>query len=211
MEGRGYIIYVVIFLTGLIPTLISLWLNERVKGSVKSFFDSKLEVLKKEHSKEISQFQSEINYLKSKENFKFTKLHEERLIVLAQTYQYINENLLLLKKCTSALKDEPGENFASVEEQVFKMEYLNAYRKFLEYFGAKAIYFDEDIENLIADFFEVAAGVYLDHNYKQSEIDAGAFPKEEINFVALESYNAITVKLAPIKKQIEIKFRELLG
>lgn len=42
----GYIIIVVGFVCSLIPTLITLWLNEKVKGNVKSSFDEKLEILK---------------------------------------------------------------------------------------------------------------------------------------------------------------------
>jgi hypothetical protein len=65
----------------LVPTIISLYLTERVKGKVKNDFDKKLEIVKMKHTLEITKFQAEITSLKTKENFKFTKLHEKRLTV----------------------------------------------------------------------------------------------------------------------------------
>jgi hypothetical protein len=65
-----------------IPTLFTLFLTEKIKGKIKSSFDEKLETIKKEHSLEITKFQTELNFLKLRENFKFTKLHEKRLDVL---------------------------------------------------------------------------------------------------------------------------------
>ena len=83
MELYDYILE--IFKNSIIPVLIALYLTEKVKGNVKNSFDKKLEDLKNRHSLEISKFQTELNSLKAKENFKFTKLHEKRLIVLEKT------------------------------------------------------------------------------------------------------------------------------
>lgn len=102
-----------------IPALFTLYLTERVKASVKSTFDSKLEEIKKEnakeieevkkeHSKEISQFQSELNYLKSKENFKFTKLHEKRFEGLSEIYSYLSQLLELLHIYSVTMKKSTG-------------------------------------------------------------------------------------------------------
>jgi hypothetical protein len=87
MEQYNYILE--IFKNSIIPVLITLYLTEKVKGSVRNSFDKKLEDVKKEHTIEISRFQTELTHLKSKDNFKFTKLHEKRLIVLEKTYMYI--------------------------------------------------------------------------------------------------------------------------
>ena len=209
MEKYYFVVNLVVY--SIIPTLVALYVTERVKGSVKNSFDRKLEEVKKGHSLEISQFQTELNALKTRENFKFTKLHEERLEVLSKTYQYINEILVLLQKCILAVKDEANETdetFASIDQKLLNSEYVNAYKKFLDYFNSKAIYFDEDIEVLMSNYFEEAATLYMNHSIKQTEMKAGLHPNEDIN---LESYMAVRVKLKPIKKQIEVKFRELLG
>ena len=75
-----------ILIYSILPTLIGLYFTERVKGKVKSSFDKKLEVIKKEHSIEIANFQAEIKSLKDKENFKFSKLHEKRFELLETIY-----------------------------------------------------------------------------------------------------------------------------
>lgn len=71
------LILIVLFICSLIPTIITLLITEKVKGSIKNSFDQKLESLKKKHAIEISKVESELNALKIKENFKFTKLHEK--------------------------------------------------------------------------------------------------------------------------------------
>lgn len=201
-----YKIFINILLYSIVPTLIALYVTQRVKGTVKNLFDSKLEKLKKEHSIEIAKFQTELNFLKSKENFKFTKLHEARLEVFAETYKNINENLMLLKKYILKVEDKSDDSFTALDEEISRMEYQTAYKKFYDYFSSKVIYFDEDTELLIEGFFEEAATIRLNHS--EMKID---YPNEEIDFVITESYKAILIKLKPIKKEIENKFRKLLG
>lgn len=60
----------------LVPTLVTLFLTEKIKAKIKGSVDEKIENIKKEHSLEISKFQTDLNFLKTRENFKFTKLHE---------------------------------------------------------------------------------------------------------------------------------------
>lgn len=74
-------------------TLITLYLTEKIKSNVKSTFDEKLEQLKKDHSIESANFQAEINSLKSKENFKFTKLLEKRFSILEDSYKLLNKTV----------------------------------------------------------------------------------------------------------------------
>ncbi|MBX9808275.1 MAG: hypothetical protein K2X95_10820 [Flavobacteriaceae bacterium] len=71
MEKYYFIVNLIVY--SIIPILVALYVTERVKGSVKNSFDRKLEEVKKEHSLEIANFQTELNSLKAKENFKFTR------------------------------------------------------------------------------------------------------------------------------------------
>lgn len=70
----------------IVPTLITLIITKITEGRIQSSFERKLESTKKEHSLDIAKFQSELDSLKAKENFKFTKLHVERFKVLKETY-----------------------------------------------------------------------------------------------------------------------------
>ncbi|KIO50940.1 hypothetical protein [Flavobacterium hibernum] len=198
---------VIAFVCGLVPTLLTLYLNERVKLSVKNSFDEKLEVLKKEHSKEISQFQSELNHLKSKENFKFTKLHEIRLKVLARTHHILNDNMQLLQDFISPTKIIPEGKTVEMYEKEFSLRYKEKHNKFIRYFNHYAIYFSEDLEKLIREYVASSAKVFDIYDRKVH------FPKSDDQILqeAYSVYSKMPLEIYPLKKQIETKFRELLG
>ncbi|RKS94214.1 hypothetical protein BC952_2085 [Flavobacterium limicola] len=185
----------VVFFSGLVPILLTLYLNERVKGSVKNSFDEKLEQLKKEHSKELAQFQMELNNLKSKENYKFTKLHEKRFEVLEKTYYYINETSQLLKLYVFPLKG----TLAGKTKEMLSEDFVKSIDQFEMHFKYNSIYFDETIEKLLKDFFNQSVLIFATYGKIESVDD---------NLHSIKEFNK---NLAPIKKQIEIKFRELLG
>lgn len=190
---------VIIFISALIPTLISLWLNERVKGSVKNSFDEKL-----------AQFQIDLNHLKSKENFKFTKLHEKRLEVLQQTYQHININLALLETYLKPLKFVPKDELVDFEKKQGE-EFIAAHQEFLKYFEYNSIYFDEETEAILKNFFDESALVFIsyDKNFAKVSVNTGT-DKVKIKNSTLP-HLSIAEDLYPIKKEIQKKFRELLG
>lgn len=200
-----------IFICGLIPTLITLWLNERVKGSVQNSFNTKLEELKKEHSKELSQFQTELNHLKTKENFKFTKLHERRFEVLQKTFEYLNNNLNLLRSLTAPFKIIPhGQNFDE-SEQLASQKYRDAHNDFLKYFNHNSIYFDEEIEALLLNFFQESGNIFNAYDQKQIMKSMGENLDKEGHLNFANAHKKIPEIIHPLKKQIETKFRELLG
>lgn len=203
-------IYQILGFVGL-PALFTLYLTERVKGNIKSTYDRKLEEIKKEntkeieevkkeHSKEISQFQSELNYLKSKENFKFTKLHESRLLVLKKTYMYLNttsESLTLYISPVGRIIS--NRKFGDSEDEILKDEFIKRTDAFTFYFNRNAIYFDETLGDLLRNFLNESIVIFATYHSKNGEVD---------NSFAITQLND---KLFPIKKQIELKFRELLG
>lgn len=190
---------IIALLCGLVPTLITLWLTEKVKGSVKNSFDEKLEIIKKEHSKQLSQFQTELTHLKSKENFKFTKLHEKRFDVLERTYMYINETSESLKSYVSPVQHILNGKRSIEAEEFLKEEFIKMIDEFTLYFKHNCIYFYEELENLLQGFFTESILIFATY-FKEGVADDNLFSIKELNN-----------KLLPIKKQIEIKFRELLG
>lgn len=202
---------VIALVCGLVPTLITLWLNERVKGSVKNSFDEKLEKLKKEHSKELSQFQMELNYLKSKESFKFTKLHEIRLDVLQRTFQYLNENLRLLNSYISPFKFIPKDTDFDENEQLLSQQYRNAHNEFLQYFKFNSIYFDEEIESLLNSFFQESGNIFDLYDKRQLMKSMGENLEREELLNSTMAFKKIPEIIHPLKKEIEVKFRKLLG
>ncbi|WP_433766024.1 hypothetical protein [Flavobacterium ginsenosidimutans] len=225
-------LYQILGFVGL-PALFTLYLTERVKANVKNTFDNKLEevkkenakeieevkkeytkeieIVKKEHSKEISQFQTELTSLKSKENFKFTKLHEKRFKVLEESYKYLNNNLNLLGKHISPFKFVPdGENYDENEEKA-SQQFRDAHNEFLQYFNSNSIYFDEETETLLIKFFQESGEIFTVYDQRQLYKSMGEKLEREDRLASAFAYKKIPEIIHPLKKKIEIKFRELLG
>lgn len=200
-----------VFICGLIPTLITLWLNERVKGSVQNSFNKSLEEVKKEHSKEISQFQAELSHLKSKENFKFTKLHEKRLEVLEKTNCFIYDNLELLKDYIKPFKFITEGTSFEEGERILSDKFTDKHFEFYKYFNYNLIYFDDSIENLLNNYFDQMAEIYIIYNADQSNLTENTQPEQGVSLNSKQAHTLIHEKLKPLKRQIEISFRKLLG
>lgn len=176
-----------------IPALIAIGL--------KSSFDVKLENLK-----------SDLNYLKSKENFKFTKLHERRFEVLQKTYQYVNENIDLLAVMVSINKVVPDGISEDEYEKKLSLNFNDSYDNFRNYYNINLIFFSEEIELLLKKYFKVSKLINAQY-YVGQELNA-QYSSEYLVDVESFSVNGtkiIAEQLMPIKKEIEKKFRELLG
>lgn len=209
MEKYYFVVNLVVY--SIIPTLVALYVTERVKGSVKNSFDRKLEEVKKEHSLEISQFQTELNHLKSKENFKFTKLHEKRLEILQKVYEHLNEHLHLLTYSVISLDAVNKECEPIIDTEKFKEEYRTLHSDSFKYIKKNFIFFSKELEDKLREFFTISAKIYTNN-----EVISILKPSAEtigmaIDYDSLEAEKLISEILIPIKNEIEMKFRELLG
>lgn len=196
-------------LYSLFPTLITLIITERIKGRIKNSFDSKIESVKKEHALEISKFQTELNALKAKENFKFTKLHEKRMEVLENTYKLLNDALHHLNQLVVPFKQIGKETTFEQNEELLFEKFRNAQNLFAGYYADKRIYFDEELEELIDSYNSEAITVYNDYSENHFMKQFGEISKET-TLKASFAYKKIPEKIIPIKKEIEKKFKELL-
>lgn len=205
MTYTDYIIEIIKFMG--LPALISIG----VTAYAKSNYDKKLEKVKLKNAKKLSDFQSEINTLKSKENFKFTKLHEKRLEVLQKTFQHLNENLSLLSQYIAPVKFTPkGEDFDESERKL-SQQYRDAYNIFLNYFNYNVIYFDEEIETLLRSFFNESGEIFNLYDKKLIMKSMGEKLDRDDMFASTMAYKKIPEIIYPLKKEIESKFRKLLG
>ncbi|OCB73751.1 hypothetical protein B0A79_20590 [Flavobacterium piscis] len=214
-------IYQILGFVGL-PALFTLYLTERAKSSIKSTYDRKLEEIKKEntkeieevkkeHSKEISQFQSELNYIKSKENFKFTKLHEKRFAGLAEIYSYLSQLLELLHVYSVSIKNQQSNNADSIEIGNAQNSFINIYAESTKYITRNMLFFDDKTEQLLIkymihcrDFFNT----YDQYKYMQ-EINKEDNLDFTFNFDS--EYQKLEKLIFPLKKEIEKEFRKFLG
>jgi hypothetical protein len=202
------LILIGLFIYSSITTLITLVITEKVKGSIKNSFDLKLESIKIEYLKEISKFESELNALKAKENFKFTKLHEKRMEVLELSYKYLNESLNHLYQLVSPLKDSHGLTFEENEKNLFQ-KFRNSQNQFTSYYSNNRIYFDEELEKLIDSYNDETTEIYYDYSEKHFMKQIGEFDRET-SIKARQAYEKIPGKIVPIKKEIERKFKKIL-
>ena len=192
-----------------IPTLFTLFLTEKLKGKIKNSFDEKLETIKKEHTLEINTFQTELDSLKSRENFKFTKLHEKRLYVLENIYKLLNKNLNHLRCYVVPVKQIPEGTTFDQNDDLLNENFRNTHNNFVEYYSDNKIYLDEQIEILIDEYLIEVSSVYNDYSEthflkKLDKINPENYKKQAF------AYKKIPEKVLPIKKRIELKFKELL-
>ncbi|MEZ5581456.1 MAG: hypothetical protein R3F37_00485 [Candidatus Competibacteraceae bacterium] len=82
-------------LTGLLLWLTKSWITERLKHAIKSEYDQKLEThkaqLKSQTEIEIEKLKSSLSIAAAERSVKFSKLHEERALVIAETYSRLKE------------------------------------------------------------------------------------------------------------------------
>lgn len=97
-------------LTGLLLWLTKSWIAERLKNAIKSEYDQKLEThkaelkartnadiethkaqLKSRMDVEIEKLKSALSVSAAERHFKFSKLHEERAAVIAETYSLLKD------------------------------------------------------------------------------------------------------------------------
>ena len=194
----------------LLGTLITLFLTEKVKGGVKIRFEKKLEKLKKEHSIEIAKFQAEISTLKSKENFKFTKLHEKRFEVLEKIYCLINVALSELHKYIMPAKIIPEGGDYDENEDKLEAKFVEAHNEFVNYFSDNKIYLSESIASSIEVYIKETNEVYHDYSENHLMRKMGDNSNHEAWQKAAKAYKKIPGKVLPLKKQIEDSFREVL-
>tara|TARA_R110002020_G_scaffold318905_7_gene534545 strand:+ start:4418 stop:5041 length:624 start_codon:yes stop_codon:yes gene_type:complete len=194
----------------IIPTLIVLIITEKIKGNIKNTFDEKLEKIKAKHNIDITKFQAEISSLKTQENFKFTKLHEKRLIVLEKIYVLLNLSSKELSAYIDPVKFTPDNTDFNTQEISLQQNYVLAHNKFVNYYNNNKIYLNEVVIGLIDNYLSEISKVYNDYSTNHILTSMGDNPEAEVRKKAYTAYKNMPEKVNPIKKEIENKFREIL-
>ena len=126
-----------ILLSGVLSTLLAsivlwlgrAWISERLRHSIKSEYDAKLEShksqLKAQNDVELERLRSELNLRATEHQVTFSRLHERRADVIAQTYS-------LLRVAHDAIRDytkvfEPAGDRTREERRKIAAEAQNAY------------------------------------------------------------------------------------
>jgi len=191
--------------------LFSLIFPLLIAAIVKFWFDRKIEKVKSNHATDTFKFQTEINSLKDRENFKFNKLHDKRFEVLKNTYAYLNKSLDFLRPYVAINKIVPPGMSTQENENLQDQSFRKAHKEFTNYFTENIIFFDKTIEDLLGSYLKMIAEIYGDYNNFKILTSLNIGTDSEIRNKALNANKKITEQIEPIKKEIENKFREMLG
>lgn len=199
-----------VLISSIIPTLITLFLTEKIKGKIKNNFEIKLEEIRKTHNIETAKFQVEINALKSKENYKFTKLHEKRFVILEEIYKKLNLELSELGNYVSPFKSIPENSNFEQNEDTLQMNFIKAHNNLVTYYYDNKIYLPEKIIALMDNYFKEISNIYDSYAQNHFIKKMGDKPDGKIMADAYMAYKNIPQKVLPIKNEIEANFREIL-
>ncbi|MDQ8012950.1 MAG: hypothetical protein REI96_10910 [Flavobacterium nitrogenifigens] len=196
--------------SSIVATLVAGIVTRITEGRIQSTFDKKLESVKKEHTLEIAKFQSELDLLKAKENFKFTKLHEERFNVLKKTYALLNKNRNDLSLFVAEIKIVPSNTTREKYEERLHMNFIASNEELVEFIDDNLIFFSGNLESMLAEFMEVSFQISVDYT-PNHPINKLVFPNREVKENTVSAYQRLNDNIQPLMIAIRAEFRELLG
>lgn len=115
------------------------WISERLKNAIKHEYDEKLEThksqLKAQSDVELEKLRADLSIAAAERQFKFTKLHERRAEVIAETYA-------LLQEVHSRLGDyvKVIETAGDVPKDQRRQAVPDAHKQFIAYYLKKKIF-----------------------------------------------------------------------
>ncbi|KAF2331474.1 hypothetical protein [Flavobacterium nitrogenifigens] len=196
--------------SSIIATLVAGIATKITEGRIQSTFDKKLESVKKEHTLEIAKFQSELDSLKAKENFKFTKLHEERFKVLKETYALLNKTRNSLALFVAEIKLISNSTTFEKNEERLHMNFIASHEEFVKYIDDNLIFFSSNLESMLAEFIEESFQISVDYN-PNHPINKLVFPNKEVKKNAVSAYKRLNDNIQPIMITIKKECRTILG
>lgn len=208
MKDEIYIALLVsAFGTGLINWIFRTWISERIKNAIKSEYDQKLEthkaLLRSQSDVETEKLKSQLALVGIEHQIRFSKLHEMRAIVVADTYERLKDLHHRLGEYVQIFEPAGGKPKDERRELAYKShEYFRAY------FQSKLIFFPKQTadklekinHDLVRAFNNFTFGVEM-------APQMGGNPAEKW----MEVFEVVTGEIKVALGEIEVEFRELLG
>ncbi len=173
------------------------------------------EFLKLKFSKEVEKQKGEIDNYFHKEKLKFTKLHEERALVIRELYSRLFNYHKSLK---SNLKDV--ENVSEVEWEVKKKNIDTTFlvsKEFSDYYHKNRILLSSElcdqIEMLKNSHLEALKKITISHFLASNMESASSLEERVDDYLGYEKQlrNIVEVEILALEKQLENEFRKILG
>jgi len=196
-----------VVLSGALVWLTKSWISERLKNSIKNEYDQKLEThkaqLKAQSEVEIERLRSQLSISAMEHEVRFSRLHEKRAEVIAETYSLLKELYIRLGDYVKIF--EPAGDTPKEQRRKAAGE---AHQNFRKYYATRLIFFPkatatklEDIDlQLVKTFNEFVFGV---------EMTQGAGGDVMNKWMQILERVSGEIKIA--LGELEDEFRKLLG
>lgn len=181
------------------------WMSERIKNSIKSEYDQKLEThkaeLKAKSDVEIERLRSQLNITAAEHQVKFTRLHETRAEVTAETYSTLRELLFALNDYVKIFEMSGGP---SREDRYKKL--IDNHKAFYNAYSLKLIFFPKAVADKLDSINKdcLVAG-----NEFRLFVDIGDHPEKTKKWMDIAE--PVEKKILSALRDLEDEFRRLLG
>jgi hypothetical protein len=194
-------------LAGLLLFITKSWISERLKNSIKSEYDQKLEThkaaLRASTDKEIEQLKVQLQIAAKEHEVRYTRLHEQRAEIIAKTYSSLKDVHESLRNYVSIFEHTGGPS-----RQERRKIATDAHNAFHVYSSRRLIFFPKEtalrLEKLDGDFvtsFNKFA-ILVDEPSETSNADLKVW---------MEVFEQVSGDIAGALSDLEGHFRELLG
>lgn len=193
--------------TGLINFIFRTWISERMKNTIKSEYDQKLEthkaILKSQSDVEIERLKSQLALVGIEHQIRFSKLHEMRAEIVADTYEKLKDLHHKLGEYVQIFEPAGGKPKNERRQAAYE-----SHESFRGYFQTKLIFFPKSTADklekinldLVRAFNNFTFGVEM-----APQVGGNSTEKW------MEVFEAVTGEIKEALGEIEEEFRELLG
>ncbi len=182
------------------------WLSERIKNSIRHEYDQKLEShkaqLKSQGEVEVERLRSQLAIQASERSVVFTRLHEQRATVIAETYSKLRSMHVALGDYTKVF--EPAGDKPREERRASAAE---AHKNFIDYYPANRIFLPKSCLEKIDKINQTAIEIF---NGFLFEIDLVG-PQRSDTMRWLSLFERVKTEMSDILVELEGEFRKILG
>jgi Mor family transcriptional regulator len=192
--------------SGLLIWLTKSWISERLKNAIKNEYDQKLEThkaqLKAQSDVEIEKLRSQLSILTTEHEVRFSRLHDKRAEVIAETYALLKELFVSLGEYVKIF-----EPVGDVPKEERRNAFMEAHKNFRSYYITRVIFFPkptaiklEEIDSqIVKNFNEFVFGVEM--------VNKRSDPTKKW----LEIFDRVKGEIKTALSDLEDEFRRLLG
>lgn len=190
-------------LSAILVWLTKTWISERLRGSIKSEYDQRLEAhkaqLKAQSDVEIEKLRSQLSISAAEHQVRFANLHEKRAEVIATTYSLLRELFNYLRdyiKIYETDRDQPKEQRREVT--------IGAIKKFRDYVEPHIIFLPANTAEKLNNIDAQLVNAFNEFVIKvERGRDAGD------NWLAI--VKRVGTEIPPAMRDLENEFRRILG